>query len=319
MGTLYIDRKDCYIKIDGNALAFYVNGKREGIVPIEPLKRVIFIGNMRLDTSVIKRFSEHGIKAIFLSGKRLKFCGMLQGSLHKNGLLRLKQYEKAKSDFAKQFSNGIVKRKIESQINLLKEALESRQDLRFYLLNALNSLKKTLKKIDSAILEIDSLKGIEGSASAIYFNAYTKLFPASLNFSRRTRRPPLDPVNAMLSLCYTLLHFEIVREIEAIGLDPFIGFYHEFEYARESLACDIMEIFRANVDRFVWNIFRTREFFGDDFTKDSKNRGCYLKKEKRKNFYPLYESWAKSIRPLLTEEVRNIAKNISDGEDTILE
>jgi CRISPR-associated protein Cas1 len=318
MGTLYIDRKDCHIKVDGNALAFYVNGKREGIVPLEPLKRVIFIGNLTLDTSVLKRFSDLGIKAIFLSGRRLRFCGMLQGSLHNNGLLRLRQYEKAKTDFSRLIASEIVKRKIRSQIDVLTEALKSRHDLRFYLSNAIDSLNKILERLNSSFTK-ESLKGIEGSASAIYFNVYTGLFPDSLNFNRRTRRPPLDPVNAILSLCYTLLHFEIVREIEVIGLDPVIGFYHEFDYGRESLACDIVEIFRADVDRFVWNLFRTREFSGDDFSTDNKNGGCYLKKEKRKRFYPLYEEWARGIRPLLTEEVREMARRINDGEDPLPE
>lgn len=319
MGTLYIDRKDCHIKIDGNALAFYIDGKREGIVPIGPIKRAIFVGNMTLETSVLKKFSELGIKAIFLSGKRLRFCGMLQGRLHYNGLLRLRQYEKTKTDFVSHFSTEIVKRKIESQVCLLTESIQRRHDLRHYLLDAINSLKKRLERFGSDIFTIESLKGLEGSASAIYFSAYTRLFPDSLGFTKRTRRPPLDPVNAMLSLCYTLLHFELVREIEIIGLDPTIGYYHQFDYGRESLACDLVEIFRHEVDRFIWHIFRTRELSADGFSRDPKDNGCYLKKEKRKRFYHIYEEWAKDIRPLLTKEVRSVARSINDSKDTLPE
>ena len=95
MGTLYIDRKELYIKLDGNALAFYNNSEREGIVPIKPLKRVVVVGNVTLETPVLHRLSDEGISVIFLSGKRGRFCGMLHGRLHNNGQLRVRQYEKS--------------------------------------------------------------------------------------------------------------------------------------------------------------------------------------------------------------------------------
>lgn len=319
MGTLYIDRKDIHIKLDGNALAFYSNGKREGIIPLEPVKRVIFVGNMSLETSVVKKFIELGISAIFLSGRRLKFAGILHGRLHNNGLLRLRQYEKAHSEFVREYAQEIVKRKIKAQMGLLDEVLAIRHDLRLEIKSALGILENILDRLNSELFNIESLKGLEGSASASYFSAYIKLFPETLGFHKRTRRPPLDPVNAMLSLCYTLLHFEIVREIEVIGLDPTIGFYHQFEYGRESLACDIVEVFRCDVDRLVWNLFRERIFTSDDFVKDHENSGYYLKKQKRKDFYHLYENWAKNMRPSFTDEVRALARRISDEEDTLSE
>src|SRR4030067_2572555 len=98
MGTLYIDRKELHIKLDGDALAFYANGEREGIVPINPLDRVIMVGNITLETSVLNRLANDNISVLFLSGKRNKFCGMLHGKLHNNGALRVKQYEKSLSD-----------------------------------------------------------------------------------------------------------------------------------------------------------------------------------------------------------------------------
>jgi CRISPR-associated protein Cas1 len=145
------------------------------------------------------------------------------------------------------------------------------------------------------------------------------MFPESLEFKKRNRRPPEDPVNAMLSLCYTLLHYEMVREIEVIGLDPTIGFYHQFDYGRESLACDIVEMYRTDVDTFVWEIFRERIFAVRDFAHEDERPGCYLKKESRKRFYPLYEEWAKGIRPQLVNEVRTLAVRIVDGQDIISE
>jgi CRISPR-associated protein Cas1 len=319
MGTLYIDRKDLHIKLDGNALAFYINGQREGIVPINPLKRVIIVGNISLESPVLHRLSDEGISVIFLSGKRLRFRGILRGSLHNNGILRVKQYEKSLSPFSIEIAKDIVKRKVAGQSEFLLNVRDSRHDLRFSMTNVSKTLEKILETLKSQSVEMETLRGLEGGASATYFSAYTKIFPESLRFKKRNRRPPEDPVNAMLSLCYTLLHYEMVREIEVIGLDPTIGFYHQFEYGRESLACDLVELYRTDVDRFVWELFRERQFTVRDFSHEDERPGCYLKKDSRKRFYPLYEEWAKDMRPQLVNEVRTLAGRIMDGQDIIPE
>jgi len=319
MGTLYIDRKELHIRLDGQALAFYINGEREGLVPISPLKRVIVIGNVSIETPVLHKLSNENVSVIFLSGKRLRFCGMLHGRLHNNGILRVKQYEKSLSPFSLEIATDIVKRKVEGQKVFLLNVRESRSDLRFPMTNAAGVLEKILGTLNTQSVEMETLRGLEGGASATYFQAFTKMFPESLEFKKRNRRPPEDPVNAMLSLCYTLLHYEMVREIEVIGLDPTIGFYHQFDYGRESLACDLVELYRTDVDRFIWKIFREREFTIRDFSTEDERPGCYLKKESRKRFYPLYEEWAKGIRPQLVNEVRTLAVRIVDGQDIISE
>ncbi|MEW6108114.1 MAG: CRISPR-associated endonuclease Cas1 [Nitrospirota bacterium] len=319
MGTLYIDRKDLFIKLDGNALAFYANGEREGVVPINPLKRVVITGNVTIETPVFHKLTSENISVVFLSGKRLQFRGMLHGRLHNNGLLRLKQYEKSTSDFCMDIAQDLVSRKINGQIKLLLDARQQRADLRFQLTNAINILSGVIDTVRVKDNDMDTLRGLEGGASASYFSAYTELFPESLEFKRRNRRPPEDPVNAMLSLCYTMLHYEILREIEVIGLDPTIGFYHQFDYGRESLACDLVEPYRPDVDMFVWEIFRERVFTARDFATGDERPGCYLKKESRKRFYPRYEEWAGEMRPKWVEEVRNLARRIMDGQDPLSE
>ncbi|MFQ5456199.1 MAG: CRISPR-associated endonuclease Cas1 [Nitrospirota bacterium] len=319
MGTLYIDRRDIVVKLDGMALSFYNNGLREGIVPIRPLKRVIVIGNISLETGVLHKLSGEGISVLFLSGKRQMFCGRLQGRIHNNGLLRVKQYGKSLSPFAMEAALDLVRRKISARRNFMQEVIKKRPALRYPLTRAIAVMETCLKKIDGYSGNMDSLRGVEGSADAAYFKAFTKMFPPSLKFTGRNKRPPRDPVNAMLSLCYTMLHFEIVREIEVIGLDPVIGFYHQFEYGRESLACDLIEPYRPLVDRFVWDIFRDRIFTQRDFVANDERPGTYLKKGSRKRYYPLYEEWAKEIRIMLTEETRSLARRILDGQDPLPE
>lgn len=318
MGTLYIDRKDLHIRLDGSALAFYAGGAREGIVPINPLKRVIVVGNVTLETQVLHRLAEENISVVFLSGKRLRFCGMLHGRLHNNGLLRLRQYEKSMSAFSTETANDLVKRKLVKQMELLCDVKDKRPDLGLKLAASITTLSCVLETLSRAQHDVVTLVGYEGGASASFFSAYVTMFPDSLEFEKRNRRPPEDPVNAMLSLCYTMLHYEMVREIEVIGLDPTIGLYHQFEYGRESLACDLIEPYRPDVDRFVYELFRDRILTSRDFAEEDERPGCYLKKGSRKRFYPLYEEWAKAMRPLWTEEVRALARRIN-GEEPLSE
>lgn len=319
MGTLYIDRKGLHVKLDGNALAFYTGGAREGMVPIAPLKRVVVVGNITVDSSVLSRLADEGVALVFLSGRRNRFCGMLHGRIHNNAALRRKQYEKSLSPFCLDVSRELVSEKVAAQADFLRDALESRPDLGVHIKPVIDILERTVGRMACNGIQHETILGLEGGASAAYFSVFIRLFPDSLNFRKRVRRPPEDPVNAMLSLCYTLLHYEIVRETEVIGLDPCIGFHHTFEYGRESLACDLVEPHRPAVDRFVWDLFRERTFTDRDFAYDDERPGCYLKKNSRGRFFPIYEEWAKSRRPLYCERVRSLARRIMDGQDPLPE
>ena len=308
MGTLYIDRKEAELRLDGDAIALYTKGRREGTTPIKPLKRVVLCGRLLVDTRLIHRLSEEGVSVLFLSGKRHHFRAILHGRLHKNGLLRLRQYEKATSAFAEEFARSLVVRKLEGKKLLLEEAMEERPDLRMDLKKAVDLLQGVLKRVETSSPSLDSLRGLEGGGARAYFSAYARLFPPSLGFRGRKRRPPEDPVNSLLSLTYTILHFEAVREVEVMGFDPTIGFYHTFEYGRESLACDLIEPLRPLVDRWVWELFRKRLFTSQDFRVEPC--GCYLKKQGRKRYFFLYEEWAGRIRRLLADDVTCLAREV---------
>ncbi len=315
MGTLYIDRRDIEVRMDGNALAFYANGRREGLVPIVPLKRVVICGRALIESSVLGRLAEENVSVVFLSGKHQRFRGMLHGRLHNNGLLRLKQYEASLSPLALSWARDLVRRKVEGHKTLLEDALEARPDRRRELFRGVSSLASVLSTIEED-RESDRtrLRGLEGAAAAAYFQAYCPLFAPSLGFRARRRRPPTDPVNALLSLTYTLVHAEAVRELELAGMDPTIGFYHEFDYGRESLACDLVEVLRPLCDRWIWSLMRDRVFTARSFTTGGERPGCYLKKDGRKTFYALYEEWAVSARGVLSNEVRSLVRMVMGDE-----
>lgn len=317
MSTVFIDRKDIEIRVDGNSLSFYAKGQKDGSLPLAPLKRLVIIGNVKIDSSVLYKLVNNGISVVFLTGK-LRYGCTLSGPIHNNGILRVKQYEKSLSDFSLQLSREVLKKKIASQRDFISEIKNLKPALAMQVENALEILNKALSNIENiSTVSIDSLRGIEGSASSVYFTIYSKIFPDSLNFLKRVKRPPKDPVNAMLSFCYTLLHYEIVREIQLIGLDPTIGFYHQFEYGRESLACDLVEIFRVSVDRLVYELFRDKHLSKKDFMQDEESGGVYLKKAGRKKFYPLYEQWAQKHRSSWREEVQTLARRILEEKNSL--
>ncbi|MBT73371.1 MAG: CRISPR-associated endonuclease Cas1 [Gammaproteobacteria bacterium] len=308
MGTLYLDRKETTIKMDGNALAFYRNGVRDGNVPLKPLDRVFIVGNIMMESAVLNKLAEQKTTVIFLSGKRLQFRGVLVNSLHQHGKLRVLQYHLSEKPFALEFSKKIVERKLNGQEKLLQEALKNKPTERMEISQGIKTLENILRQIKNKQINVNSLRGLEGGAAAAYFKAFCRIFPQSLNFNKRQKRPPKDPVNAMLSLIYTMMHWEMVREIEIIGLDPTIGFYHEFVYGRESLACDLIEPYRPDVDRFVWQVFKKRLLSSRDFTEGKERPGCYLKKGGRSKFYGLYEEWTKVTRRKWKEETENLAR-----------
>ena len=151
-----------------------------------------------------------------------------------------------------------------------------------------------------------ALRGLEGSAAAAYFAGFQRLFADSLDFNGRNRRPPRDPVNAFLSLSYTLIHNEAVRACHGAGLDPLLGFYHEPTYSRESLACDVIEPLRPHVDHWAWRLFRKRMLSASHFSRDGQS--CLLNKNGRQTFFEDYEIHAAPWRRYLRLRSYQIAR-----------
>ncbi len=316
-GTVYLDRTDAELRLDGGALAVYVKGERDGMVPLTPVDRIVVIGRQTVETALLHRLAEQGIAVLFLSGRTHSFRGRLAGRLHNHARLRLAQYQVHRSPMALALAREWVTAKLDGQASLLTEAADVRPDRRAGLLHAASVIKETRAKAADAET-LGRLRGLEGGAAAAYFAALPSLFPPSLGFEGRERRPPRDPVNALLSLTYTLAHWEWVRECELIGLDPLIGFFHEIDYGRESLACDLLEPFRPLVDRWVWTLFRDRQFDAQDFASEQDRPGCSLKKAARSRYYQAYEQWMAHHRPHLRETVEALARRVmNDGSDPL--
>ncbi len=309
MGTVFIEKRDSMLKIEGNTIVFYENQQRTGTIPIIPLDRVIIIGNCTIETSVIKKLIENGCTIVFLSGKNMKYIGKIYGGGQNDANRRLLQCKKHISDFAIRFCCEIIIKKLKGYINNLKVLIEKNNYSENYFTKNIGTIFTCLKNLTAFPSDRDTISGLEGAATANYFEAYKTFFDKELNFENRNRRPPRDPVNSLLSLFYTTLHYELVREIEISGLDPFIGYLHSIESSRESLACDFSEIFRPSVDIKVYEIFASKIFNKDDFYI-SDNGGCYILKKRKREIYEIIENFHSNLRQSYRTEIMNFIRNL---------
>ncbi len=300
MSSLYLDRKNLAVKLDGQALALYEEGVKKGTVPLHLLERVVLRGNVQLESRVLGALSERNIGLLVLSGRNTEATAMLAARSHGDASRRLGQYQTSLDETLRlPLARWLVLVKVRGQQRLLRDALAARADLRYPLMSALQTLNGIIGQLREDTFEISlaSLRGFEGAAAAAYFSGFTQLFADSLNFTGRKKRPPPDPVNACLSLGYTLLHYDAVRACHIVGLDAMLGFFHDVSFGRESLACDLMEPLRPLMDRWVWQMFRERQLRSEHFSDD--NGRCQMNKAGRQCFYGCYESQAAAARRLL--------------------
>jgi CRISP-associated protein Cas1 len=311
MGVLYIDRKDVELRADAARILVYEQGYQTSSVPLHLLDRVVIAATARLDTRVLGTLAEHNVALVVLNARKPQRTALLVGRAHNAVARRVGQYcASLDEDFRVAFSRAQVVRKLVAQKRLLSQAISARPDQRYPLTTAVQALQDRLSTLrESTPTDRDRIRGVEGAAAAAYFKGLTTLFPPSLDFTHRNRRPPRDPVNACLSLGYTLMHSEAVQALHGAGLDPMIGFYHDLAFGRESLACDLIEPLRPRVDEWVWRLFQTRQLRVEYFSQDKG--ACLLGKEGRSIYYRCYEGFLRVHRRYLRRVAFVLAKGLA--------
>jgi CRISPR-associated protein Cas1 len=319
MATLVIDRSNIEVRSDGAALAMYENGERRGTVPVKLLERVVLQGTIRIDTGVLARLAEAGVPTILLGARNSRRMAMLLGPGHRDASAQLAQLQCALDPaWCDAWSRRLVLGKTRAQLRLLKTALIERPNAKKRLFDAIESIESVLCAL-AADEDIAStrVRGFEGACAAAHFRGLGALFPEGLEFKGRNRRPPKDPVNAVLSLVYTMLHFDAVRAAHVAGLNPMIGFYHRPAHGRESLASDLIEPLRPRADAWVWEMFRARTLRAEHFTVDKG--ACLLGKAGREGFYSAYEAFAGPSRRWLRRQCAALAGILRARGDGLLQ
>jgi CRISPR-associated protein Cas1 len=312
MYSLYLDHRDLALKLDGQTLVIYRDGVHQTTVPLGMLERVVFYSAVQIQSSLLARLADAGIGIVAFGGRNASKVAIVQGAVHNDGARRIGQYRRYDDHtWRRQWSRRLVLGKLKGQVRLLHRALAERPDLRHALTEGVGRILQARGRIIAEPdLTVDSLRGVEGAAAVAYFQALTQLFPSALDFTGRNRRPPRDPVNVALSLGYTLLHFEAVRACHVAGLDPMIGFFHELDFGRESLASDLIEPWRPRIDAWVWEQFRTRHLREDHFTREGD--ACLLGKAGRQHFYGAYEALARPLRRALRRYAGKLATRLAE-------
>ncbi|WP_257232943.1 CRISPR-associated endonuclease Cas1 [Acinetobacter sp. YH01012] len=168
---------------------------------------------------------------------------------------------------------------------------------------------KTIIKMINTCQSLEQLRGLEGASAKIIFYTMSLLVPAWCKFKGRNRRPPRDPINVLLSLSYSLIYAECTRALTAHAIDPMLGFYHEPVHGRYSLACDLTERIRTDIEKWVIQLILEEHLRPPHFTS-SEQYPCVLNKDGRAIFYPLWERrfkvWKKYIRMNAQQWARTI-------------
>jgi CRISPR-associated protein Cas1 len=320
MGTLYVDRRDIELRQEGPRVVVYEAGERAGAIPVAHLERVVIYRQARLDTGVLASLAEGGVGVVVLNARRPERTVHLTGRRHNDVARRVAQYRRfLDPEWRLAWSVRLVTHKVRAQRRVLRHALAERPDERHALVTALRGLDARLEALaaSSPGSTRDAVRGVEGAAAAGYFKGLTALFAPSLEFTGRNRRPPRDPVNACLSLGYSLLHADAVVAAHAAGLDPLLGFYHEPAFGRDSLAADLIEPLRPKVDAWVWGLFRTRALRPEAFRRDKG--ACLLDKAGRQVFYPAWEGTAPALRRALRRHAGLLARALARDGAALIE
>lgn len=288
MGTVYVTQDDAFIGKTDERLSVKANKQNLLDVPLIKVDGVVVLGRATVSPAVVSELLNRHIPLSFLTGTG-RYLGRLEPEMTKNIFVRAAQWKAAgNSEQAVHLVRGFVRGKLKNYRNALmrREREDSVRDLQ----SGITRLEQAIAPID-ATTNIDSLRGLEGAGSAAYFGSFNQLIKSSdFQFEARRRRPPTDPVNALLSLGYSLLRHDVQSAVNIVGFDPYLGYLHLERYGRPSLALDLMEEFRPLVvDAVVLSTLNKRLLALTDFTTEPVSGAVSLSKEGLKTFLRLYE------------------------------
>lgn len=275
LNTLYVTTEGASLRKDGENLVVEVEGAERARVPLHMLASVVIFGAIYLSPALMAACAAAGITLVLLE-RNGRFQARVEGPVTGNVLLRRAQYKA--SDNPEDIVRSIVIGKVSNQRAVLMRSLRDYGDTfdpaaRDRIAGVTERLAAIIRRIQRADDTVDLMRGSEGEAANLYFSVFDHLIRSpdgEMRWRSRSRRPPLDPVNALLSFLYTLLTHDCRSACESVGLDPAVGFLHRDRPGRPSLALDLMEELRpVLVDRLALSLINRRQLRARDFeTRD---------------------------------------------------
>lgn len=269
LNTVYITNEDTYLTLDGENLVCKLDGKILLRIPFDNIENIVCFNYMGCSPALMGKCVEKMISLNFISPQG-RFLGKVCGETKGNVFLRVAQIDIFR-ERGLELAQNVMAAKFSNTRQLIRRTLHDNSDLREDA-----DVKEAVDFISSGIDKafcsesIEELMGIEGSCAQKYFSIFDKLITnkaVPFTFKFRSKRPPTDPVNALLSFVYTLYTNEYAAALETVGLDSYIGFYHTLRSGRSSLACDLVEESRCIAERFVISLLNLRIIEEKDFDK----------------------------------------------------
>jgi CRISPR-associated protein Cas1 len=309
LNTLYVMTENSYLHLDHETLKVSVEKENKLQVPLHHLGALVCFGDVMVSPALMRRCGEDG-RSLVLLDRNGRFKARLEGPMSGNVLLRRAQHEWSSND---EKSLGIAKKivagKIQNSRQVLMRAAREAADA-----DDEKSLREGAEALADALLripncdDIDQLRGFEGESARAYFNCFDSMVledRESFRLDGRNRRPPLDPMNALISFLYAMLANDCVAAAEGVGLDPQVGFLHALRPGRPALALDLMEELRSVLaDRLALTLVNRRQVTAKHF--DNRPGGAlYLGEEGRKLVVVAYQTRKQEeiLHPLLEQKI----------------
>lgn len=309
LNTLYVTSENGYLALEGETIVVFEDKQEIGRVPLHNLEGIVSFGYRGTSPALMGACAERNIALCYLSPQG-KFLARVIGKMHGNVLLREQQFRSCQDEIISlEIAKNCIIGKVYNARWVLERAVRDHEmqiDVE-RVKRASLQLKNSLEIIRNAETK-EQLRGYEGEAASIYFGVFDELIlqqKKDFQFHGRNKRPPMDPVNAMLSFVYTLLANQITSALETVGLDPYVGYLHTDRPGRASLALDLIEEFRAvYADRFVLSLINKKIVSAKNFMQ-KENGAILMDYDLRKKILMEWQNKKKEVitHPYLKEKV----------------
>jgi len=293
MKTVVIDKKDVKLTFENSAIKV-----EQQSIPFKYIDLLILNYKINLNTGDILKLTKEDISILIVSHANDNLS-LISSANTKNGEIKLAQFisHARHIEFAKYFISSKITQHVHQLKNYETAPLEYENEL-LQLQNATS---------------IDEIMGIEGAFAKKYFKGFFSLFPSQMHKNKRSKQPPLDPVNAILSFWYSLYYNIITVKLMSYGFEPSLGYLHKPFRTHNALASDMLELFRADINDAVVQIFKNNILEMGDF---SKKGGVYLKFDGRKKLWSYFITLVDTLKPKLDNEIATLKQMIYDEENT---
>lgn len=289
MKIAIIDKKDVFLKLENNSVK--VDSQT---IPFKLIDMLVLNHRITLKSADILKLTKNNISVLLVSYNNVH-ATIISSADSKSSQIKLAQYNSLKDTL--KFAKYFISKKILSHTEHLK------------MLNVDINSSMQIMKVNNA-QNINEIMGIEGAFARDYFTYYFEYLPSAMHKSKRSKQPPQDPVNALMSFWYSMYYNIITIKLLSYGLEPGLGYLHTPFRSHNALSSDILELFRAEINHIVIKIFTNKILTFDDF---SKRNGVYLKYEGRVKVWQEFVSLVDVLKPKLDGVIADIKRMISEA------